>query len=37
MLENPNFRGTNNCEYADETQKEFLGIQEKINYEQIQK
>ena len=35
-LVNPNFRGTNDCEYADETQ-EFLGIQEKINYEQIQK
>lgn len=32
-LENPNFRGTDECEYADEPIKEIkniLGIQEKI-------
>lgn len=32
-LENPNFRGTNECKYADEPIKEIkqiLGIQEKI-------
>lgn len=32
-LENPNFRGTNDCKYADEPIneiKKILGIQEKI-------
>ena len=39
-LEDPNFRGTNNCDYAEDHIKEIkkiLGIQEKIEYEQIQK
>ncbi len=32
-LEDPIFRGTNDCDYADEPKKEISGIQEKIKYE----